>query len=228
MSRLLERKLLLAVAVCAVLAGVGAAVVMAAQPGSSAPPAARHRHRHAASAGGGGLLAIATSYLGVSREQLRTDLRSGKSLADIANATPGKSAEGLIQALEVPAKTKLATRTTALHDRIAAEVNTQGLPGLVPEHARRPGLQATAAEYLGISRSQLRGDLRSGHSLAQVASSTSGRSEAGLIQALVAARQARVSAEVAAGTITQAQGEALLAKLTQRMSARVKAGRAGR
>lgn len=219
MSRPLERKLLLALAACAVLAGVGAAVVMAAQPGSSAPHApavlTRAVHRH-----GGGLLTDAGAYLGVSREQLRTELRSGKSLADIAGATPGKSAEGLIQALESATKTKLAAQAARLHARITAAVNGHGLAA---GHTRHAGLLATAARYLDISRSQLRSDVRSGKTLAQVANSTSGKSEAGLIQALVAARQAEVSAAVKAGTITQARGEAVLAKLTQRVTARVKA-----
>jgi len=41
----------------------------------------------------------AAAYLGVSAAQLRAKLRSGKSLAQIADATSGKSATALIDAL---------------------------------------------------------------------------------------------------------------------------------
>ena len=44
-------------------------------------------------------LSVAASYLGLSEESLFERLRSGKSLAEIANATSGKSADGLIDAL---------------------------------------------------------------------------------------------------------------------------------
>jgi hypothetical protein len=44
-------------------------------------------------------LSAASSYLGISVQSLVDQLRAGKTLADIANATSGKSAEGLIDAL---------------------------------------------------------------------------------------------------------------------------------
>jgi hypothetical protein len=55
-------------------------------------------------------LTAAASYLGLTAAQLQTDLQSGQTLAQVANATSGKSADGLIQAL-VAADT---TRITAL------------------------------------------------------------------------------------------------------------------
>lgn len=54
-----------------------------------------------------GVLYVAKSYLGLSFRQLKTQLHDGKSLADIANATPGKSASGLVDAVSTALKTKL-------------------------------------------------------------------------------------------------------------------------
>jgi hypothetical protein len=54
----------------------------------------------------GGTLDAAATYLGLTEDQLRTQLESGKSLADIAKAQ-GKSVDGLKQALTAGLKTKL-------------------------------------------------------------------------------------------------------------------------
>ncbi len=47
----------------------------------------------------GDVLQASSQYLGVSADDLKAQLRAGKSLAEIANATPGKSRDGLIDAL---------------------------------------------------------------------------------------------------------------------------------
>jgi|KBSMisStandDraft_5_1062788.scaffolds.fasta_scaffold477082_1 hypothetical protein len=44
-------------------------------------------------------LAAAATYLGLSQQELLQQLRSGKSLAQIANSTSGKSVSGLVDAL---------------------------------------------------------------------------------------------------------------------------------
>lgn len=54
----------------------------------------------------GAELGVAATYLGVTEDQLRADLRSGKTLADIAKAK-GKSVDGLIDALYTAAKKDL-------------------------------------------------------------------------------------------------------------------------
>jgi hypothetical protein len=199
-----KRKLLLALAACAVLAGATTAVVMAAQPSSRSSSAA-HPHR-------GGLLASAAGYLGVTPVQLRSELRSGRSLAEIANATTGKSAAGLIAAVEAAQHAKLAALAASVPARVTAEVNA-------PRHRNRR--LAAAAGYLGISAAQVRSELRSGHTLAQLAAASPGRSQAGLVEALVAARKTALAAEVAAGTITQAQANAIAGKLARRVTAQV-------
>ncbi len=158
-GRRLKRKLMISIAVAAVLAGATAAIVMASQPSA-------HAHHHRA-----GALTAAAGYL--------------------------------------------AASAAALPSRIEAEVDrTRG-------HAGAGGAVKVTTTYLGLSRKQLRSELRSGKTLAQVANATAGKSEAGLIEALVAAKQAALAASVKAGTITQAQADARLPKLVSRVTARV-------
>lgn len=52
-------------------------------------------------------LSAAASYLGIPEQSLFDQLRAGKTLAEIANATSGKSADGLIDALVKDAETGL-------------------------------------------------------------------------------------------------------------------------
>jgi hypothetical protein len=213
MRRTLRNRLWMSVAVMAVLAGITAAAVMAAQPASSHT---HHHHHKGAHHRQGGLLVAAASYLGSSPAQLRTELSSGRSLAEIANATSGKSSQGLIGALEAADKQKLASVAASLQSRITAKVDRPGAGLSAGGVAVR-----TADSYLGLSATQLRAELRSGKTLAQVAKATAGKSEAGLIEALLAVSKARLIKQLQAGTITQAQASARLPKLAGRIAARV-------
>jgi hypothetical protein len=215
MKRRLRRKLFIGIAAAAVVAGVTAAVVMAAQPGKHHHQRAHHARRAGARTSTGakrGALAGAAAYLGVSTAQLHSELKGGESLAEIANATSGKSEAGLIAALEANQKAKLAAASANLPRRVVAEVT----------RVHGNGVQATARRYLAISAAQFRSDLRSGETLAEIASATSGKSEAGLIEALVTAKKSTLAAEVSSGKITQAQANELLPKLSRREAARVK------
>lgn len=93
-------------------------------------------HRGLARAG-----AVVTQYLGISEATLRSDLQSGKSLAQIASSTPGKSAAGLKAALMTAAKTRLdkavASKriTTAQEQRLLAS-----LPARIDRALQRTGL----------------------------------------------------------------------------------------
>jgi hypothetical protein len=75
------------------------------------------------------------TYLGMTREQLRAELRSGKSLAQIAQGK-GKSVDGLVAAMLAPAKAGLARAvengrlTKARADEILARL-TEGTKKLV-------------------------------------------------------------------------------------------------
>ena len=231
MTRRLRRKLFIGIAAAAVLAGMTAAVVMAAQP--STPAHGHHGDRHHGDRQRLGTLATAATYLGLSETQLRSELQGGKSLAQIADATPGKSEAGLIQALEAAGRQRLAATSARLERVVAAEVNVVGGPhggraGDARRRGHRAGKQgralAAAASYLDVSTAQLRHDLRSGMTLAQVAA-TNGKSEAGLVEALVTAGKARLAARVGSGELTQKKADEILPQLTSRASAEVKRAR---
>ena len=67
---------------------------------------------------------VAATYLGISLDSLRTQLQAGKTLAQIANATSGKSASGLIDALVADATTRFgANAPSDLRARITDLVN---------------------------------------------------------------------------------------------------------
>ena len=58
----------------------------------------------------GEVMTEASTYLGISTTDLRTELQSGKSLADIANGTPGRSRDGLLSALSKVVDPKMAAK----------------------------------------------------------------------------------------------------------------------
>jgi hypothetical protein len=147
-------------------------------------------------------LQAAAAYLGTTTANLLTQLQAGKTLAQIASATSGKSTAGLIAALVAAEKTEIAdavkanTLTQAQADAISANLQ-QRFTDLVngvdrdrghggPHGFGGPGPLDAAATYLGIGQSALAAQLQAGKTLAQIADATSGKSAAGLIAALVA------------------------------------------
>src|SRR3954468_15460832 len=67
--------------------------------------------------------AAAATYLGITEADLRTKVEAGQTLAQIAAATPGKSRDGLIQALVADATAKITAAHTA--GTITADQATQ-------------------------------------------------------------------------------------------------------
>jgi lambda repressor-like predicted transcriptional regulator len=197
----------------AVLVGGVSAVAVAKGPGKSRA-AAKLQHR--------GLLQVAAAYLGVTTASLRSELRSGKSLAQVA-AAKGKSPDGLKAALVAAIKTKLdAARAAGKLNAAQAARLLARAPQLVERlvnatpRARAPrmrgahvGLLRAAATYLGLTNPQLVAELRAGKSLAQVATAK-GKSVDGLKQALLAALKTKVEAAVAAGRLPAARAQRLL------------------
>jgi hypothetical protein len=108
--------------------GVVAAVVMLVGSGS-AVAATRGGH---GPGGPGGPLAAAATYLGISESTLQSDVQSGKTLAEIANATSGKSASGLIAALVAKEETDVEARVTAM---VNGTLPARGPPPGAPPHA---------------------------------------------------------------------------------------------
>lgn len=60
-----------------------------------------------------GMLKAAERYLGLTGAQLRDGLEDGKSLGDIANATPGKSRDGLVSTLAAEANARIDAAVAA-------------------------------------------------------------------------------------------------------------------
>lgn len=178
---------------------------------SSTVSTARHRphvrERKAASADQ--TVAAAARYLGLSVTQLRAELRTGKTLAQIARETAGRSEAGLVEAVLDSQRAKLAKAGAALPQRVKLQVQVPGgpRPGAV-----LVGLRRMALAYLGVSPEQLRSDLRAGKSLGQIAASVPGKSEAGLVSALVAVRKAQLERARSGGVLSPAVADARLAR----------------
>ncbi len=206
---------MLAVALVAIVAAV---LILTLGGGSG------HHAPHSVSAGGGeSATASAASYLGLDASAVRRRLRGGETLAQIAESTPGRSSRGLLHVL-------LARR--------AAELSKQGLtPAEVRDKERQlrtriraqlrrtrrvGGALAAASSYLGMTQAQLRSQLRSGRTLAQIAAAH-GHSRAELIEAIVQVRRARLDAAVKAGQISAAEERVALHQLKRRVTRQVEA-----
>lgn len=211
MSRALKRKVTLAVALAALLAGGAVAALAANGPSAHHKHAGRHGAAHRDAMGLG--LQAASAYLGIPPAQIKKELRSGKTLAQLAT-TSGKSEAGLIAVLVAAKRARLAKISASLDRRVAAEVNRVHGHGVAARH----GARAAVRSYLGLTSAQLHGQLRAGHTLAQIANATAGKSEAGLVAAIVAARQARLATAAAAGKLSKAEADARTAALTKRVT----------
>jgi hypothetical protein len=112
---------------------------------------------------------------------------------------------------------KDGTITQAQADKVATTLD-QKLP---PRGFRGHGLRIGAgldevASIIGITKDELRTQLRSGKTLAEIAK-TKNISQATLVDKLVAAAKTRIAAEVKAGRLTQARAD----EVTKNLSARI-------
>jgi hypothetical protein len=193
------RRTQLSLVVLGILALAGGGTALAAKAGGGAAlrtGVVGHRLQ-----GPGQLLDASSSYLGIGTADLLSQLRGGKTLADIARAAQGKSVQGLVDAVVAAEKKALADAvsahrlTQAQSDRIA-----QGLPqrtsdfvnGTFRGHGPPFGFRGrtnddlqVAAGYLGTTVPVLLTQLMSGKSLEAIASATNGKSTSGLVSALV-------------------------------------------
>jgi hypothetical protein len=83
-----------------------------------------------------------------------------------------------------------------------------------------------AADYLGLTESELRAKLNDGQTLAEIAEAQ-GRSVDGLKQAIVAAAQAKLDELVDEGELTRAQADAMLDRLRANIDDLVEHGQFG-
>jgi hypothetical protein len=222
MGRILRRRVALTVAFAAILAG-GTAVALGATAAPKHARATRHARVHGAGTRRhGGIVQAASTYLGLTPKQMKEQLRSGKTLAQIAAATPGKSEAGLVAALVTAIKAKLPSPPADLETQVKALVNRA--PGTeLHRHTRLGGarhgaLRAAALSYLGISRHQLISQLKSGKTLAQVADSIPGKSAAGLTEVLVKTIKTKLDAAVGAHRLSDRAATARLTLLRARIT----------
>jgi hypothetical protein len=221
MSAARKRNVLLAIAAAVVLAGVVVAIVAASGRGGNRSPGSTGTRAHAPSATATpNELTLAAQYLGVPKAKLRAQLRSGSTLAEIADATHGKSATGLVRALVEPRAATGKTLSPAVRRRRLAILRRR----IKRQVDRVPGYVdlAASARYLGISVSKLRAELRAGHSLAEIADTTAGKSASGLIEARVSAREATLKTALASDKISKSTAAALLASLRRRVTREVR------
>ncbi len=177
--------------------------------------------------------------LGMTADELRTQLQSGQSLAAIA-ATKNVALEGVISAIVADIKTHLdaevlsGEHTQAEADAKLAEATTRvtemvnkvhpagdqggpgrGGPGRGGERGR-PDLGKVAALF-SMTSDELKTQLQSGKSLASVAASKN-VALSSVISTIVADIKTHLDAEVLAGEHTQAEADAKLAEATTRVT----------
>jgi hypothetical protein len=171
-------------------------------------------------AGGGG--AYAATQLGSPQQDNQAVLNDA---AKQLGVEPGALSAALKKALEnrVDAAVAAGRLTKAQGDELkqrieSGDVPLFGSPGF-GHHGRGAlfgGLDA-AAGYLGLTDAQLRSQFQNGKSLADVAKAQ-GKSVEGLVQAIVDAAKTKIDAAVAAGRLTQSEGDSMLSGLKSRVS----------
>lgn len=139
-----------------------------------------------------------------------------KKKLQIAGATLAVAIAGGSAALAATHGSKSATAAGTTNRTAAA-----GMPGRPPRGGGFDVDLAAAAAYLGTTKAKLQVELRAGRTLAAIASSTGGKSTAGLIDAIVAAE----TRQLASRNLSSAQREQMLAGLKQRVTSFVKGTR---
>lgn len=204
----------------AVAAGAVAAAILIIALGGHGSSGSRHGSG-AARGGRGTVVQLAAGYLGLPAAEVRARLRRGESLGQIAASGTGGSRTGLIESLY--AARAAAVRASGLSPAAeAAELRTlrRALIAQV-DHARRGGLLRGAASYLGLSEAELAGKLADGHTLAQVAAGTPGRSREGLLQALLAPRRRAIERAVSEKAVSATAGHRALSRLRSRLERQI-------
>jgi lipoate-protein ligase A len=181
-------------------------------------------------------LEAAAEYLGLTRAELRERLEEGQSLAEIARAED-KSVDGLKQALLRDAEQRLndavedgdltRERANEMLERLRGRIDELvergyeafGPPILGLHHHGGPVFLMSfeaAAEYLDLTRAQLRERLEEGQSLADVARAEN-KSVDGLKRALLNDAEAQLDEAVEEGELTREQANEKLESLREKV-----------
>jgi hypothetical protein len=192
------------------------------------------KSRRKVAAGALAVLAVAGGGAAIAATQLSPQQESQAVLDDAAGqlgVTPDQLSAALKSALEkrVDAAVAAGRITKAQGDELKRRIESGDLPlfgfggprgpGELEHHGLFRGLDA-AASYLGVSEEELHSQLESGKTLAEVAKA-GGKGVGGLVDALVADAKAHVDEGVKEGDLTQAQADAMLARLRRGITAMV-------
>jgi hypothetical protein len=184
---------------------------------------------------GGAHLATIAASLGMTEADLRTELQGGKSVADVAsvksvsldtvvNAIIATQTETLKQAVTVGRLTQAQADTLLANLKVTlpGQLQTKMVAGLKgPGFGERgpggPGMRGgasltTIATALNMTEADLRTELQSGKSVADVASAKSVALDT-VINAIVAEQTTKLNQAVTNGKLTQTQADEMLAKL---------------
>lgn len=169
-----------------------------------------------------------TKQLGISVKTLVSDLKSGETLAQIAQSK-GVSEQTLIADLssdvqhlldQAVSNGKLTTaQEQSLMKRFDAHVQAV-VEGRLPAAGVRADRRAwlnDAAQVIGINRATLLQDLKQGESIAQVAQSK-GISVNTLVSKLMAKEKVRLDQKVSSGKLTQAREQHMLKRLQTQLT----------
>lgn len=176
-----------------------------------------------------GLFDQSASYLGMKPADLRAKL-PGTSLAAIANATAGKSRDGLVAYLTKATDDAIAK---ALADGKVTKDQADKATAAVPDHVAKfvdhtyakptprvvtPKVQMFIGDaigatrtYLGLQPADLMTQLRAGKSLGEVANATAGKSRDGLVAAITTQVNANIDKAQQGGKLTADQAAQLKA-----------------
>ena len=172
------------------------------------------------------------TYLGIAPADLKAKL-PGTSLGAIAaNATPGKSRDGLVAALTTASTTAIDKAfadkklTQEQADKAKAGLSkhiTEFVDHVYTKVERKPvtpkvemfigDAVSVAGDYLGVPATDLGTALRSGKSLGEIADSIPGKNRQGLINAMTAAANAKINEAAAQNKITAEQAATLNANV---------------
>jgi hypothetical protein len=171
----------------------------------------------------GGGAALAATQLGSPRQENQAVLNDA---AKQLGVEPSALSAALKKALEnrVDEAVAAGRLTKAQGDELKQRIEAGNVPlfggpgpgGLMHHDGAFGGLDA-AGTYLGLTEAQLRTQLESGKSLADVAKAQ-GKTVDGLVQALVDAAKKKLEAAVAASRLTQTQADSILADLKSRVT----------
>ena len=178
-----------------------------------------------------GLFQQSATYLGVQPADLKAKL-PGTSLGAIANATAGKSRDGLVTTLVNAVNDAIAK---AVADGKITQEQADKAKASVPERVakfvdhtwptpkpRLPSVRAfigdvmsDARAYLGIAQKDLMTQLRAGKSLGEIADATPGKSKSGLVSTLMNDANAKIDKAKQDGKLTADQATQLKSKVQE-------------